>query len=83
MNLLLDMNLSSQIVDMLADAGHHAAYWSMIGKRNAEDGEIAIPRALNSITIAPITRLITLIRRSIRAQEEEHSVLLRAHGYYR
>ena len=40
MKLLLDMNLSSQIVDVLTDAGHHAAYWGMIGKRNAEDGEI-------------------------------------------
>jgi len=40
MKLLIDMNLSPQLVRLLTDAGHHATYWGMIGKRNAEDGEI-------------------------------------------
>ena len=40
MKLLIDMNLSPQLVDMLKDAGHQVVYWGMVGKPNAEDFEI-------------------------------------------
>ena len=40
MKLLIDMNLSPRLADLLTDAGHQAVYWGTIGKPNAEDTEI-------------------------------------------
>jgi predicted nuclease of predicted toxin-antitoxin system len=40
MKLLIDMNLSPHLADLLMNAGHQAIYWGTIGKPNAEDSEI-------------------------------------------
>ena len=40
MKLLIDMNLSPRLADLLTKAGHQAVYWGTIGKPNAEDEEI-------------------------------------------
>ena len=40
MKLLIDMNLSPRLADLLTDAGHLAVYWGTVGKPNAEDSEI-------------------------------------------
>jgi len=40
MKLLIDMNLSPRLVDLLTNAGHQAVYWGAIGKPDAEDSEI-------------------------------------------
>jgi len=37
MKLLIDMNFSPRLADLLVDAGHHAVYWGTIGKPDAED----------------------------------------------
>ena len=40
MKLLIDMNLSPRLADVLTNAGHNAVYWGTIGKPSAEDSEI-------------------------------------------
>jgi len=40
MKLLVDMNFSPRLTNLLVDAGHHAIYWGAIGKPEAEDFEI-------------------------------------------
>jgi len=40
MKLLIDMNLSPRLADLLTHAGHEVVYWGTIGKPNAEDSEI-------------------------------------------
>jgi len=40
MKLLIDMNLSPQLVCSLSNAGHQAIYWQMIGRPDADDSEI-------------------------------------------
>jgi len=40
MKLLIDMNLSPQLVRLLTDAGHQAIYWQTIGRPDADDSEI-------------------------------------------
>jgi len=42
MKLLIDMNLSPRLADLLTDTGHQSIYWGTIGKPNAEDAEILI-----------------------------------------
>jgi predicted nuclease of predicted toxin-antitoxin system len=37
MKLLIDMNLSPHLADLLMNAGHQAIYWGTIGKPGAED----------------------------------------------
>jgi len=38
--LLLDMNLSPALADLLAEAGHDAAHWSAVGDRDETDRAI-------------------------------------------
>ena len=40
MKLLIDMNFSPRLADLLSDAGHQTAYWGAIGRPDAEDFEI-------------------------------------------
>ena len=40
MKLLIDMNLSPRLANLLTNAEHQAVYWGTIGKPNAEDSEI-------------------------------------------
>jgi len=40
MKLLIDMNFSPRLADLLTEAGHHAVYWRAIGRPEAEDIEI-------------------------------------------
>jgi predicted nuclease of predicted toxin-antitoxin system len=40
MKLLIDMNLSPHLADLLVNTGYQAVYWGTIGKPNAEDSEI-------------------------------------------
>ncbi len=42
MNIVIDMNLSPEWVATLANAGHVARHWSLIGAPNATDREILI-----------------------------------------
>ena len=40
MKLLIDMNLSPHLADLLMNAGLQAVYWGTIGKPSTEDSEI-------------------------------------------
>jgi predicted nuclease of predicted toxin-antitoxin system len=51
MKLLIDMNLSPQLVGLLTDAGHPAVYWGTIGKPHAEDTEILTWAKMNEHVI--------------------------------
>ena len=51
MKLLIDMNISPRLVDLLTDAGHQAAYWGTIGQPDAEDSEILNWAAQNGYVI--------------------------------
>ncbi|MBI5183214.1 MAG: DUF5615 family PIN-like protein [Nitrospinae bacterium] len=42
MKLLVDMNLSPNLVTLLCTAGHEAVHWSSVGDPRVEDSEILI-----------------------------------------
>ena len=46
MKVLVDMNLSSHWVTVLADAGIQAEHWSALGASNAPDSKIYTVREL-------------------------------------
>lgn len=52
MRLLIDMNLTPQWVEYLADAGYEAVHWSEVGRATAGDHEICgYARELNFVAI--------------------------------
>jgi predicted nuclease of predicted toxin-antitoxin system len=52
--VLVDMNLSPRWVELMAQEGFEAEYWSTLGTRNAPDTEIMpYARANNYVVLTP------------------------------
>lgn len=51
MKLLIDMNLSPNWVQYLADAGIDAVHWSAVGQPNAADAELMRFASAGGLTI--------------------------------
>ena len=51
MKLIVDMNLSSRWISVLADAGIEAAHWLTLGAKNAPDVEIMAYASANDYVV--------------------------------